>query len=187
MTSGMPASELSSRISHREEGSEISSVVDSNDEKASCTPTVVHASAMNTIYTDRSYLSSASYLLGTSQAPNSPTGLGPFRGSQMDPRRISRRSYMEDYPDFDAQLEEELHHNDEDDDDDDNLGGSTSRRKNMKVFGCSLLSIRGILNVGALILLVAALITVFGVLPIISFFQTHRETEQIVVNSGGFN
>lgn len=92
---------------------------------------------------------------------------------------------MEDYPDFDAELEEELH-NDEEEDDDDNLTGPPSRKK-MKVFACGFFSVRGILNVGALILLAAGLVTIFGALPIISFYRAHHAKQQLVVNSGGFN
>jgi hypothetical protein len=91
---------------------------------------------------------------------------------------------MEDYQDFDAdQLEDELH-NDDGDDDDDNLTGSPKKSK----LACgNFFSMRGILNMGAVMLLALALVTIFGILPILTFYGAHRATKQLAVNSDGFN
>ncbi|PLW11627.1 hypothetical protein PCANC_05828 [Puccinia coronata f. sp. avenae] len=179
---------LSSNASHFDQASDTSipSVTgEINDEKAHWAPADNRASVLNAIYSDQNYLNSASYLLGSNQRPTSAASSFPsFRGSQVDPRRVSQRSYMEDYQEFDPELEEELH-NEEGDDDEDNLTGSPEKRSKM-ICG-SFFSMRGILNMGAVALLALALVTVFGILPILTFYGTHKATKQLAVNSGGYN
>ncbi|KAA1088213.1 hypothetical protein PGTUg99_026290 [Puccinia graminis f. sp. tritici] len=175
---------LTSKASHIDEASESSFAGELSDEKANWAPADNRASVMNAIYSDQNYLSSASYLLGANQRPDSAASSYPsFRGSQIDPGKASRRSYMEDYQDFDAELEDELH-NDDGDDDEDNLTGSPKKSK----LACgNLFPMRGILNMGAVMLLALALVTIFGILPILTYYGAHRATKQLAVNSGGFN
>ncbi|KAH9819192.1 family 16 glycoside hydrolase [Melampsora americana] len=52
---------------------------------------------------------------------------------------------------------------------------------------CGILSVRGILNLGALMLLTFGLVTVFAVLPILTYYNSHILSKQLIVNSGGFN
>ncbi|KAG0151339.1 hypothetical protein CROQUDRAFT_36918 [Cronartium quercuum f. sp. fusiforme G11] len=52
---------------------------------------------------------------------------------------------------------------------------------------CGFFSIRGVLNLGALLLLTLGLLTVFAVLPIVSYYRAHAFSNQLSVNSGGFN
>jgi len=179
--------QLSSKTSQLDAASETSN---SNagevlDEKSTWTSVDHRASAMSAIYSDPNYPNSASYLLGPNQRSTSAASSYPsFRGSQVDPQRVSRRSYMEDYHDFDPELEEELH-NDEGDDDDDNLNGSPTKRS--KLMCGNFFSLRGILNMGAVVILALALVTIFGVLPVLTYYGSHTATKQLAVNSGGFN
>ncbi|KAI9604348.1 hypothetical protein H4Q26_003962 [Puccinia striiformis f. sp. tritici PST-130] len=175
---------LSTKGFHVDDASE-TSMDNLNDEKANWAPADNRASVMDAIYSDQNYLNSASYLLGSDQGPMSGTGSFPsFRGSHIDARRVSRRSYMEDYQDFDAEVEDELHNDGGDNDDDSLTGGSEKKSK----LGCGgIFSPRGLLNLGAVMLLALTLIVIFGVLPILTFYGAHRAAKQLAVNSGGFN
>lgn len=61
------------------------------------------------------------------------------------------------------------------------------RGRRLKVLGCSVCSSRGILNVGAVMLLAAGLVTLFVVLPILTFLRHRITSQQLIVNSGSLN
>lgn len=102
-----------------------------------------------------------------------------------DSRRDSKRGYMEDFTDCDPDLEEELHNIDDDDDDDVILKNGLMKRASKTT--CGFFSVRGILNLGALVLLTAGLVTVFAVLPILTYYHSHVLSNRLATNSGGFN
>lgn len=122
---------------------------------------------------------------GPNQLPSGARQRDSWKSSRNYTRRESKRGYMDDFQEYDAELEDELH-NVEDDEDDDivmrsGLKKKTSRRR------CGVFSIRGILNLGALLLLTLGLVTVFAVLPVLTYFRAHAFKTQLSVNSGGYN
>ncbi|KAI8456865.1 beta-glucan synthesis-associated [Phakopsora pachyrhizi] len=85
------------------------------------------------------------------------------------------------FDDYDAEIDEGFQ---KDELDDINYG---KRNRNTAQTLGFIFSVRGLLNVGALMLLTLGLVMVFAVLPIITYLNSHSLSKQLIANTGGYN
>ncbi|KAA1078485.1 hypothetical protein PGT21_035581 [Puccinia graminis f. sp. tritici] len=97
--------------------------------------------------------------------------------NQLDSHRASRRSYMEEDSEFHTTMEDEPEGHVDYDDDGDDWGDSSPKKRPGSC--CNSISIRGLLNMGAVTLLAMGLVVIFGVLPITTYQGSHRQAQQL--------
>ncbi|EFP91456.1 uncharacterized protein PGTG_17706 [Puccinia graminis f. sp. tritici CRL 75-36-700-3] len=97
--------------------------------------------------------------------------------NQLDSHRASRRSYMEEDSEFHTTMEDEPEGHVDYDDDGDDWGDSSTKKRPGSC--CNSISIRGLLNMGAVTLLAMGLVVIFGVLPITTYQGSHRQAQQL--------
>lgn len=156
---------------------------DISDEKAAC-----DLSSPGTYVIDpaRDHVDSnvPSSFLDFNQRPGSArSSFYSIGNNQLDSHRASRRSYMEEYSEFHTAMEDEPEGPVDYDDDGDDWGDSSPKKRLGSSF-CNSISIRGLLNMGAVTLLAMGLVIIFGVLPITTYKGSHRQAQQLAESGG---
>lgn len=90
--------------------------------------------------------------------------------------RESRRFYMEEDSEFHTEMDDGSDQHGVYDDDDDWEESALKKKKRFKSLCCHSFSIRGMLNMSAVIILALGLIIIFGVLPIFTYRSLHLQT-----------